>query len=308
MKRAGARAKMNPETMTIEDLRREGLRLYYASSLEEALPYFDRALALDPDDETRDLLTIHKASVHVALQKSSPEVQALPAIIMRRRALRGLAAYHLATKFENEKDYARARFYLDIALEAADEAGDHRLRVVTTIDLGNLCVYDSRPEEAIEYYDRALALLEDGTVLAAVAEKEAQLWAAFATQNLGYCRVVGERPEEGLPLLHRAIEMLDGCDGHAYAAESHLDLCLGYLEVGKLEEARLHGEIGLRDATEDRQVRNGHYLLGEVAYTLGDTEGAEYHFDQLARYYPDFPQLRNLLFAIDLRKIVNFKL
>ena len=90
MKRAGARVKMNPETMTIEDLRREGLRLYYASSLDEALPYFDRALALDPDDETRDLLTIHKASVHVALQKSSPEVQALPAIIMRRRSLRGL--------------------------------------------------------------------------------------------------------------------------------------------------------------------------------------------------------------------------
>ena len=299
---------MNPETMTVEELRREGLRLYYASALDEALPFFDRALALAEDGETRDLLTIHKASVHVALQKSTPEVQALPAIIMRRRGLRGLAAYHLATKFENEKDYARARFYLDIALEAANEAEDHRLRVVTTIDLGNLCVYDSRPDEAIEYYDAALALLQDATVLAAVSETEAQLWAAFATQNLGYCRVIGETPGDGIPLLLRAIEMLDACDGHAYAAESHLDLCLGYLELGQLEAARIHGEIGLRDATEDRQVRNGHYLLGEVAYTLGDIEAAQHHFDQLAQYYPDFPNLRNLLFAIDLRKIVNFKL
>lgn len=59
---------------------------------------------------------------------------------------------------------------------------------------------------------------------------------------------------------------------------------------------------------EDRQIRNAHYLLGEVAYTEGDIEAAEHHFDQLAHYYPDFPQLRNLLFAIDLRKIVNFKL
>lgn len=308
MRRVGARVKMSPETMTVEELRREGLRLYYASALEEALPYFDRALALTSDGETRDLLTIHKASVHVAQQKSSPEVQALPAIIMRRRPLRGLAAYHLATKFENEKDYARARFYLDIALEAANEAEDHRLRVVTTIDLGNLCVYDSRPEEAVEYYDRALALLTEASVLSAVSEKEAQLWAAFATQNLGYCRVIGDRADEGIALLHRAIEMLESCEGHAYAAESHLDLCLGYMETGHLEEARLHGEIGLRDATEDRQVRNGHYLLGEVAYTLGDPAGAEHHFDQLARYYPDFPQLRNLLLAIDLRKIVNFKL
>ncbi|HEY0593607.1 MAG TPA: hypothetical protein VGF40_17680 [Thermoanaerobaculia bacterium] len=299
---------MNPETMTVDELRREGLRLYYASALDEALPYFDRALAIADDGETRDLLTIHKASVHVALQLSTPEVQALPAIIMRRRPLRGLAAYHLATKFENEKDYARARFYLDIALEAATDAADHRLRVVTTIDLGNLCVYDSRPAEAIEYYDAALALLQDGTVLAAVSEKEAQLWAAFATQNLGYCRVIGETPADGIPLLHRAIEMLDACEGHAYTAESNLDLCLGYLELGQLEQARFHGEIGLRDATEDRQIRNAHYLLGEVAYTLGDIEGAQHHFDQLAQYYPDFPNLRNLLFAIDLRKIVNFKL
>jgi tetratricopeptide (TPR) repeat protein len=294
--------------MTVEELRREGLRLYYANALEEALPYFDRALGIVSDDETRDLLTIHKASVHVALRQSSAAVQALPAIIMRRRALRGLAAYHLATKFENDKDYARARFYLDIALEAAEEAADHRLRVVTTIDLGNLCVYDSKPEDAIEYYERALALLADGTVMAAVSEKEAQLWAAFATQNAGYCRVIGESPADGIALIQRAIEMLESCDGQAYAAESHLDLCLGYLETGELERARFHGEIGLRDATEERQVRNGHYLLGEVAYTLGDTAAAEYHFDQLARYYPDFPQLRNLLFAIDLRKIVNFKL
>jgi tetratricopeptide (TPR) repeat protein len=299
---------MNPELKTVDDLRREGLRLYYAGSLEESLPYFDHALSIVEDDETRDLLTIHKASVHVAMQRPSPEVAALPAIIMRRRGLRGLAAYHLATKFENDKEYARARFYLDIALEAANEAGDHRLRVVTTIDLGNLCVYDSKPDEAIAYYRAALDLLEDGTVLAAVAENEAQLWAAFATQNLGYCGVVGEAPQEGIALLHRAVEMLDGCGGHAYTAESHLDLCLGYLETGELELARKHGEIGLANATEDRQVRNGHYLLGEVAYTLGDTAAAEHHFDQLARFYPDFPQLRNLLFAIDLRKIVNFKL
>ncbi len=308
MRRVGARVTMSPEMTTVDELRREGLRLYYARALDEALPYFDRALELADDDETRDLLTINKASVHIALEQASPEVQALPAIIMRRRALRGLAAYHLAAKFENEKDYARARFYLEIALDAADEAGDERLRVVTTIDLGNMCVYDSHPAEAIDYYERALALIAEGAVMAAAEEREVQLWAAFATQNLGYCRVIGDRPEDGIPLLHRALEMLATCDGDAYAAEPHLDLCLGYFELGKLEEARLHGEIGLREAVEDRQIRNAHYLLGEVAYTLGDTAGAEHHFDQLAQYYPDFPQLRNLLFAIDLRKIVNFKL
>jgi tetratricopeptide (TPR) repeat protein len=294
--------------MTVEELRREGLRLYYAHSLDEALPFFDQALALAEDDETRDLLTIHKASIHIAQERATPEVAALPAIIMRRRELRGLAAYHLAAKFENEKDYARARFYLAIAQQAAEESDDLRLTVVTTIDLGNLCVYDSQPEEALAYYNSALALLEKENVRAVVAEAEGALWAAFATQNLGYCNVITDRAEAGVGLLHRAVEMLGECDGQAYAAESQLDLCLGYLELGQLDKARLHGEIGLRDATEDRQVRNGHFLLGEIAYTAGDIARAEYHFDQLARFYPDFPQLRNLLFAIDLRKMVNFRL
>ena len=299
---------MSLDVMTVEELRREGLRLYYSGSLTEALPWFDRALALAEDADTRDLLTIHKASVHVGLGEVSPEVQALPAIIMRRPSLRGLAAYHLATKFENEKDYARARFYLDIALQGAEDANDRRLAMVTTIDLGNLCVYDSHPEEAIGYYERSLEMVADAEFLLTVSENEARLWTAFATQNLGYCRVIGNEPEAGVALLHRAIEMFEESDGAAYAAESQLDLCLGYLELGRLDEARAHGETGLRDATEDRQVRNAHYLLGEIAYTTGDIDRAEYHFDQLARYYPDFPQLRNLLFAIDLRKMVNFKL
>lgn len=294
--------------MSVEQLRQEGLRLYYANSLEEALPYFDRALEAAEDDETRDLLTIHKASIHVALRQNSREVQSLPMVMMRRPALRGLAAYQLAAKFENEKEYGRAGFYLDIAMQAAEEADDLRLQIVTTIDLGNLCVYDSRPEDGIVLFEKALELLGSEQALHRVSEKEALLWAAFATQNLGYCRLVTSQTRAGIALITSAIEMLERCDGRAYAAESHLDLCLGYFDAGELETAKIHGEIGLRDATEDRQIRNGHYLLGEVAFAGGDIDTATHHFEQLARFYPDFPQLRNLLFAIDLRNVVNFKL
>ena len=59
---------------------------------------------------------------------------------------------------------------------------------------------------------------------------------------------------------------------------------------------------------EPRQVRNAHYLLGEVAYKAGDVETADFHFGELARQYPEFRNLKSLLFAIDLRSMVNFRL
>ena len=65
---------------------------------------------------------------------------------------------------------------------------------------------------------------------------------------------------------------------------------------------------GLEIATENRQVRNAHYLLGEVAFKKGDQGAAEWHFEQLGTHYPDFPNLKNVLMALDLRKVVNFKL
>src|SRR5206468_538989 len=64
----------------------------------------------------------------------------------------------------------------------------------------------------------------------------------------------------------------------------------------------------LERSNEPRQVRNVHYLLGEVAYKMGDIELAEFHFDKLASFYPDFRHLKSLLFAIDLRSMVNLKL
>ena len=78
--------------------------------------------------------------------------------------------------------------------------------------------------------------------------------------------------------------------------------------MGEHAKARFYGEAGLSLASESRQVRNAHYLLGEAAYKSGDTDAAEFHFDELAKFYPQFRNLKNLLFAIDLRGMVNLKL
>jgi Tfp pilus assembly protein PilF len=91
-------------------------------------------------------------------------------------------------------------------------------------------------------------------------------------------------------------------------AEAYVDLCFGYLERGSYAQAQVYGEAALEIAKDPRQIRNAHYLLGEACYKAGDTEGASFHFDQLAQFYPQFRNLKNLLFAIDLRSMVNLKL
>jgi tetratricopeptide (TPR) repeat protein len=125
--------------------------------------------------------------------------------------------------------------------------------------------------------------------------------------NLGYNKMISGETEEGLRLMHRVLDVIDEIPQHL-KSDAYLDLCYGYLDLDEYEKARGYGELGLQLAWEDRQVRNAHYLIGEAAYKSGDVEAAEEHFESLARFYPQFHHLKSLLFAIDLRSMINLKL
>lgn len=285
-----------------ESLRLEAMTRLRANELEAAIDLFDRATASSHDAELRELISINKSRAMLGLGVSGPEVQKLPHIILRRSNPRhvALAAFSLQYKFRLEGEYGRAAMYGRVALEASRELGEQSWVASTLLELGNICVFDSRNDEAISYYEQALELID------VVAEPE--LTRAFIHQNLGYCRLLNDEISLGLQLIHEAIELMNRAGISGYLAESYIDLCFGYLESEDLENAREFGERGLELATEDRQIRNAHYLLGEVAYKNGDTIGAQRHFGHLARFYPDFPHLTDLLLAIDLRSMVNLKL
>jgi TolA-binding protein len=102
--------------------------------------------------------------------------------------------------------------------------------------------------------------------------------------------------------------VLEEIESSSAKAESLIDLCYGYVELQQYDKALQYGNAGLELAAEPRQIRNAHYLLGEAAYKAGDIETAELHFDELSRFYPQFRNLKALLFAIDLRSMVNLKL
>ncbi|HEX7191920.1 MAG TPA: tetratricopeptide repeat protein [Thermoanaerobaculia bacterium] len=288
-------------TSRIEDLRQTGLAKVRDGALEEALGYYDEALALTDDETARELITINKADALIALERNAPEVQELARVIMRRRNPRHvyLAAYALQYKHRLENNLKRALFYGELALRTAEEAEEPLWRRVVLLELGNLYTIDSQIAKAIECYEQALAIIGESEF------HEADLSHGWALESLGYCIMLDGRTEEGIARIHDALLIINDRFGRE---EAFVDLCYGYLEMGNLDEARKYGEAALEIASEPRPVRNAHYLLGEVAYKLGDTEAADRHFDELARFYPEFTNLKSLLFAIDLRSMVNLKL
>jgi len=290
------------EMMTAEELRLAALAQVRAARYEEALHLYDEALAAADGEELRELITINKADTLIALERTGTEVQELPRVIMRRRNPRHvyLAAYALQYKYRLENELKRALFYAQLALRTAEEAGQPSWRRVVLLELGNIYELDSQIDKAVESFEESLAIGEESE-----ANRDKDLSHGYALENLGYCFMLQGKNEQGIALVHEALAILSDPIGQA---EAYIDLCYGYIAVGDFERARFFGETGLEMAHEPRQIRNSHYLLGEACYKSGDREAAEFHFSELAKFYPQFRNLKNLLYAIDLRSMVNFKL
>lgn len=285
----------------IDELRRDALLKIRTEQYDDALALYDEALSLATDEETRELITINKADVLIAQEKSGPEVQQLPMILMRRRNLRHtfLAAYALMYKHRLANEMKRGIFYGHVALDAAVEAEEALWKLGALNDLGIIYETDSQFDKAIECFEEALQISRE------LYGSEHNFNEAAIIGNLGYNKLQIGRTAEGLELIH---SVLDVIEGESTKADLNIDLCFGYMELADYATARSYGEKGLEIAVEPRQIRNAHYLLGEVAYKLGDLDTAHFHFDELARYYPQFRNLKSLLFAIDLRSMVNFRL
>lgn len=288
--------------MRAEELRKAGQQKVRAEQYDAAIALYDEALAIATDEEQRELLTINKADAMIALGVNGPEVQHLPSIALRRRNLHHtfLAAYALLYKHRTAGDVKRALFYGQVALGAATEAENATWKIALFNDLAIVSEMDSQFEKAIEYLQSARELLP---TIADLAERE--LSEAAIVPNLAYNMMLVGETKAGVEMMH---EILDRIQSPSGLADSYIALCYGYLDLEMYDEALKYGQIGLALATSEREIRNAHYLVGEAAYKGGDIAAAERHFDELAKFYPEFHNLKSLLFAIDLRSMVNFRL
>lgn len=278
------------------------LQHMWRGETDAAIEVYDRAAAVADNDETRELITIRKAEALLAAQREGAELSALAGIVMRRRSPRHvyLAAGVLMRRFVEQEDRRRAIFYGEIARAAIAELNDPFARSSFLNSLGITLVVDSRFKEAIEIFDEAL------DVLAVVGEKSESIDSLQAAllANLGGAKVLCGQYADGTRVLERVLpELEDAYD----RAEAFLDLCFGYMELGRPQVAEEFARRALQLACIPRQVRNANHLLGEICLRTNRYEEADAFFEVVAGFYPDFRNVKQLLVAVDLCSVVNWK-
>ena len=279
------------------------LQYMWQGEIEPALALYDRARELaQGDDELLELIVIRRAEALIAAERETDEeVGQLARIVMRHRSPRHvyLAAYALLRRFSERNDRQRALFYGQIAREAAATLGEPVPRGNVLNGIGITFTADSQFEAAIDALDEAL------TVLAAAPEDDhVRSLRAALLGNLGGAKVLAGDLEDGVPLLERALELLEDDFGRA---EAYLDLAYASLQRGETERAERFGESALKLACIPRQVRSANHVLAETASRTGRHEDAERHLDIVAGFYPEFPNVKEWLLAIDLCSVVNWK-
>lgn len=279
-----------------------GLQYMWKGEVDSAIEVYDRGASLADTDDTRELITIRKAEALIAADREGPEVNKLPSIIMRRRSPRHiyLAAYTLMRRYSETQDRKRALFYGETASAAATELGEPIACANVLNGIGVIYVVDSEFRKAIDAFERALSAIEEAH------DHTARLVSLRngVIANLGGAKVLGGDVASGVALLETVLPRLE--DGYA-VVEACLDLCFGYLEREQYDAAEMFGRRALEMATVKRQVRNANHLLGEICVRQDRHDEADEFFDVVASYYPDFKNVKQLLVAVDLCSVVNWK-
>jgi tetratricopeptide (TPR) repeat protein len=279
-----------------------GLQHMWKGEIDSAIDAYDRAAVFAGSEETRELITIRKAEALIAAEREGAEVAALPGIVMRRRTPRHvyLASYALMRRFSEANDHKRALFYGDVASRSANELGDPQARANVLNGLGVILVIESRFRDAIAAFEDALQ------AISSIADANARLESLrnVVLGNLGGAQVLSGQTREGIRVLE---EVFSDLDEDYLVVEACLDLCFGYLEQERYDIAEMYGLRALELAAVKRQIRNANHLLGEICLRTERYDESDAYFDVVAGFYPEFKNVKQLLVAVDLCAVVNWK-
>lgn len=279
-----------------------GLQHMWKGEVDHALDAYDRAAAAAETDDTRELITIRKAEALIAAEREGAEVAALPGIVMRRRSPRHvcLAANTLQRRFVEADDRRKAIFYGEIARGAAAELPDRATLASVLMQLGVTLVVDSQFARAIAALEESLVALDQCDI----NRSEVQALRPVIVGNLGGAHVLGGDAARGIRLLEGILPELDE---NYNIAEACLDLCFAYVERERYDVAEMYALRAIEVASAKRQLRNAHHLMGEICLRTERYDESDAHFDVVAGFYPDFKNVKQLLTAVDLCAVVNWK-
>lgn len=303
----------NPQTVNerrkhLEFLRKTAREAIWSGDYERALTLYDDGLSLArswKDRDLEDLFTCNRATTLIEMDRRDFDLGRLKEIVLRNpSSFNGvLAAYVSANAHEARGEYTRARFYAQAALGKSRELGLEELTSGCLNVLGNLELRQSDFVAARDHFQEALQELQSKR------QEDSHLGALYS-DNLGYCHIALDNLEEGLPLVLRSVALFEELGAKQALDYPCLDLCFANIKLKKPDEAEHWGRRALDLGQEfERQdvIKNAHYLLAEIYSEAGREAEADGHYDALADFYPDFPELKNYLHQVSLMGMINLR-
>jgi tetratricopeptide (TPR) repeat protein len=274
--------------------------------LRRAMGHFDAALqwALEHGaSELWDRAFCNRCALEIEAGEASASLSELREIVLRSRDPETgfLAAYNLATAYDLGGDPKKARFYATLARDRSLRLERQEWRSWSFNQMGNLLLAASEFEDACAEYEHALRCVPKGD----------RVNRALVLDNLGYCRLMQGRHDEAFTLLFASLRTFLRAGLLRPQVFARLSLCYAYLDLGKLRAALRHGQRALEIATQCDDVdsvKHALFLLGETHNQLGNEEIALGLFNRLQqRFYPESPNIPDVLMAIDVRQLVNLR-
>jgi tetratricopeptide (TPR) repeat protein len=294
-------------------LRDSGYQAMMRGDLDRAHRDFVDALALAQEIVDEDPDVVDKAQVNLAMIRVQRHEDELAERGLREVLLRStnddvirLAAHCLAKVLSHKNEHDKALRFARLSLDKARTLGEP-LRIQSALSLmGAVFGNQSYLDEALEYYEEALAVLDQHPL--PEAAHQAFYWAA-AMDWIGYTLVLSGRLDEGRLKLEAAYERARHFGITDLVAEIASDLCFACLQLNRLEQARMFGEAALEIAESqalDHLRRNCYYLLGETCSRQEDA-AADAYFAKLSEFYPQLPFLADFLRQYDISTMINLK-
>lgn len=288
----------------IDELRRQTRVEIDRGDLDRAIDLCDEAIDLGREVGDRELVDqaiCNRSGILVLRGQGDCVVGELRKVLLRSvSAANSFQAAYVVSQFhELREERERSLFYARLALDHAKKSQTLEFIAKGNNRIANLLVADSYFEEACAHYDQALELMPEDRHL-----DRALLWS-----NTGYCQVVLGNYNRGFKYLFRGLRLVREKCAETWERFPCLGLSYAYLELARLDQARVHGGRALRQselAESPEQIKNSLYLLGETEKLSGNEWQAYDYFQRLQEdFYPDQPYITDLLMATDIRKLVN---
>lgn len=299
-----------PTTQTLkercEQLRESAWSEVYSGRIGRGLELHEEAVRIAEDNgdpHMRDAALCGRATLWIETGEIAEAQPVLRRILMQNAdSLNSFrAAYALSRSYELQRDLEKAGFYARIAHRNSRQTADPLQLSCSYNQLGGLAMIASDFESALPLLQQALTLLPETPSVAR----------ALVLDNLGYCEGILGQWRKGFRSLFASLMLLRRLGAHGFEAVPRLSLAYGYLEIGRPNRAFQHAKRAFALASQQESLepqKYGLFLLGEAEKQRGNPLAARYYFHRLQEnFYPDSPEVPDLLLFINVQQLVNLK-